>query len=144
MCLFVFKRYASDISKVSEFKSHLDYLYQPCKKFVKIVKNQAAFQKNILPLYLNFEKLSSTNWIFSLQKSILKSFINTCIKNPVQNRLKIQFIQLDFSQLIFPNWFFQIDFSELIFPNWFSEIKYRSTGGMHSSALQAYAFSWLY
>ena len=43
------------------------------------------------------------NWIFSLQKSISKLiFVGyTGSKNPVQNRLKIQFVKLDFSKLIF-------------------------------------------
>ena len=43
---------------------------------------------------------SSTNWIFSLQKSTLK-LIFAGSKNPVRNKLKIQFIELDFSKLIF-------------------------------------------
>ena len=43
------------------------------------------------------------NWIFSLQKSISKLIFAgyTGSKNPVRNRLKIQFVQLDFSKLIF-------------------------------------------
>ena len=43
------------------------------------------------------------NWIFSLQKSISKLIFagNKDGKNPGQNRLKIQFIELDFSKLIF-------------------------------------------
>ena len=51
-----------------------------------------------------FGKSNSANWIFSLQKSILKSIFEgyTGSKNPVRNRLKIQFVEL-----IFPNWFFQ-------------------------------------
>ena len=42
-------------------------------------------------------------WIFSLQKSILKSIFAgyTGSKNPVRNRLKIQFVKPDFSKLIF-------------------------------------------
>ena len=56
-------------------------------------------------LYLNFEKSS---WKNPVQKSISKFIFAgyTGSKNPVQNRLKIQFVELDFS-----------------------EIKYRSTGG---------------
>jgi hypothetical protein len=50
------------------------------------------------------EKSSLTNWIFAGY---------TGSKNPVQNRLKIQFIELDFSK-----------------------IKYRSTGGQSSWMLQ--------
>jgi hypothetical protein len=43
------------------------------------------------------------NWIFNLQKSILKLIFAgyTGSKNPVRNRLKIQFFELDFSNLIF-------------------------------------------
>ena len=43
------------------------------------------------------------NWIFSLQKSISKLIFAgyTGSKNPVRNRLKIQFVKLDFSKLIF-------------------------------------------
>ena len=42
-------------------------------------------------------------WIFNLQKSISKLIFAgyTSSKNPVQNRLKIQFVELDFSNLIF-------------------------------------------
>ena len=41
--------------------------------------------------------------IFNLQKSILKSIFAgyTGSKNPVRNKLKIQFVELDFSNLIF-------------------------------------------
>ena len=43
------------------------------------------------------------NWIFNLQKSILKLiFVGyTGSKNQVRNRLKIQFVELDVSRLIF-------------------------------------------
>ena len=43
------------------------------------------------------------NWIFSLQESISKLIFAgyTGSKNPVRNRLKIQFVKLDFSKLIF-------------------------------------------
>ena len=52
---------------------------------------------------IKFEKSSSTNWIFNLQKSISKLIFAgyTGSKNPVRNRLKIQFVELDFSKLIF-------------------------------------------
>ena len=63
---------------------------------------------------INLEKTSLTNWIFSLfrtdffclcslQKSILKLIFAsyTGSKNPVRNRIKIQFVELDFSKLIF-------------------------------------------
>ena len=46
---------------------------------------------------IKFEKSSSTNWIFG---SISK-LIPAGSKNPVWNRLKIQFVKLDFSNLIF-------------------------------------------
>ena len=52
---------------------------------------------------IKLEKLSLTNWLFSLQKSILKLIFAayTGSKNPVWNRLKMQFVELDFSKLIF-------------------------------------------
>ena len=52
---------------------------------------------------IKLEKSSSTNWIFSLQKSISKLIFAGYIgsKNPVRNRLKIQLAELDFSNLIF-------------------------------------------
>ena len=51
---------------------------------------------------MNFTHIE-TNWIFSLQKSISKLIFAgyTGSKNPVRNRLKIQFVKLDFSKLIF-------------------------------------------
>ena len=47
----------------------------------------------------------STNWIFNVQRSISKLIFAgyKCSKNPVRNRLKIQFAKLDFSNLIFQN-----------------------------------------
>ena len=49
------------------------------------------------------EKSRSTNWIFNLQKSISKLIFAGYIgcKNPVRNRLKIQFVKLDFFNLFF-------------------------------------------
>jgi hypothetical protein len=45
------------------------------------------------------------NWIFNLQKSILKlifaGYTGYTGKNPVRNRLKIQLVMLDFSNLIY-------------------------------------------
>ena len=43
------------------------------------------------------------NWIFRQEKSLWKLFFAgyTGSKNQVRNRLKIQFIKLDFSKLIF-------------------------------------------
>jgi hypothetical protein len=51
------------------------------------------------------ENSSSTNWIFSLQKSISKLIFAGYrdSKNSVLNRLKTQFAELDFSKLIFQN-----------------------------------------
>ena len=56
-----------------------------------------------------FEKSSMTNWIFNLQKSISKLIFAgyTGSKNPVRNRLKVQSVELDFSNLIFPTLFFE-------------------------------------
>ena len=55
---------------------------------------------------IKLENSSSTDWLFSLQKSILKLIFAayTGSKNPVWNRLKIQFVE---SNLIFLNWFFR-------------------------------------
>ena len=52
---------------------------------------------------IKLEKSISTNWIFSLQTSISKLIFAgyTGSKNQVRNRLKIQFVELDFSKLIF-------------------------------------------
>ena len=59
-------------------------------------------------LCLNFkkdkmEKSNSTNWIFSLQKSISKLILAgyTGSEDQFRNRLKIQFVEFDFSKLIF-------------------------------------------
>ena len=52
---------------------------------------------------IKLEKSSSTNWIFNLEKLIAKliSAGYRGSKNPVWNKLKIQFNKLDFSNLIF-------------------------------------------
>ena len=52
---------------------------------------------------INFEKSSLTNWSFSPKKSISEFIFAgyTGSKNSIWNRLKIQFIELDFSKLIF-------------------------------------------
>ena len=54
---------------------------------------------------IKLENSNLKNWIFSLQKSILKLIFAdyTGSKNSVSNRLKIQFIKLDY----FSNWIFQ-------------------------------------
>ena len=46
-------------------------------------------------------RLKNSKWIFNLQKSMSK-LIFAGSKNPVRNRLKIQFVELDF-----PTWFFK-------------------------------------
>ena len=45
------------------------------------------------------------SWILNLQKSISKLIFAGYkgSKNPVRNRLKIQFVELDFSKMIFRN-----------------------------------------
>ena len=69
-------------------------------------QRETDYAQHLLPvdLYLIFEKSSLTNWIFSLQKSILKLIFAgyTGSKNPVWTWLKIQFVEL-----VFPNWFFR-------------------------------------
>ena len=52
---------------------------------------------------IKLEKSSSLNWSFSLQKSISRLIFAgyTGSKNQVRNRLQIQFVELDFSKLIF-------------------------------------------
>ena len=52
---------------------------------------------------INLEKSCSTNWIFSACvacKNLIRNWFLQA-KNPVRNRLKIQFIELNFSKLIF-------------------------------------------
>ena len=75
------------------FKNHdrpLEIRMTPCWSVLEFCK-------------IRLEKSSSKNWIFSLQKSILKLIFAayTGSKNPVWKRLKIQFIELDFSKWIF-------------------------------------------
>ena len=54
-------------------------------------------QKRPIHLYLIFEKSSSTNWIFTACVACKNNFkIDFC-------RLKIQFVELDLSNLIFQN-----------------------------------------
>ena len=91
--------------KNSEYRNHASFVCakKDFKKWTKI--DITLFQSRIPPvdLYLIFEKSSLTNWIFSLQKSISKLIFAgyTGSKNPVRNRQKIQFVELDFSKLIF-------------------------------------------
>ena len=56
-------------------------------------------------LKIKFEKSSSRNWISNLQKLVSKLIFAgyAGIKNLVWNRLKIQFVKLHFSNLIFQN-----------------------------------------
>ena len=51
---------------------------------------------------IKFENSSSMNWIFNMQKSISKLIVEGYAgsKNPVRYRLKIQFVELHFSNLI--------------------------------------------
>ena len=67
-----------------------------------------------------FEKSSSTNWIFNLQKSILKLiFVGyTGSKNTFRNRLKIQLVKLDFSNLIFQK---SCTDQQEVWPFWFCQ-----------------------
>jgi hypothetical protein len=71
------------------------------------VEKSSQFDYPPVDLYLVFEKSSWKNQVrrtgFSLQKSISKLIFAgyTGSKNPVRNRLKIQFVELDFSKLIF-------------------------------------------
>ena len=71
-----------------------------------LFQNQAVTQvltkicnKRPIHLYLIFEKSSSTNCIFNLQKSTSKLIFAGFTGS--RNRLKIQFVELDFSKLIF-------------------------------------------
>ena len=52
---------------------------------------------------IKLQKSISTKWIFSVQKLILKLIFAgyTGSKSQVQNRLKIQFVELDYSKFIF-------------------------------------------
>ena len=70
------------------------------------VTTQWLYYKPPVDLYLSFEKSSWKNQVrqtgfFNLQKSKLIFAGYTGSKNPVQNRLNIQFIEHDFSNLIF-------------------------------------------
>ena len=85
----------------------------------KVIRNILQFikypvllkwQSKAFPLLICFwifknqvRKSSSTKWIFSLQKSISKLIFAsyTGSKNPVRNRIKIQYVKFDFSKLIF-------------------------------------------
>ena len=58
----------------------------------KVVPHWHVFHKPPVDLYLNFEKSS---WKNQVQQKI------NFEKNPVWNRLKIQFTEIDFSKLIF-------------------------------------------
>ena len=52
-------------------------------------------------LTIKFEKSSSKNWVINLQKSTSKLIfaVYTGSKNPVRKRLKIQFVEIDFSKV---------------------------------------------
>ena len=69
-------------------------------------------------------------WKIKLEKLYFLSISNwnfvdyTSSKDQVWNRQKIKLILLDFSNLIFQNWFFKLDFSNLIFQNWFFKLDF--------------------
>ena len=74
--------------------------------FAAINKVKETPYPSILDFWkIKFKKSNSTNWIFDLKKSISKLIFAgyTCSKNPVQNGLKLQFVDIDFSNLIFQN-----------------------------------------
>ena len=77
-------------------KSHLYYLWLSTLNLLPY-PSVGDFWK------IKSEKSSSTDWIFNLQESISKLIFAsyTGSKNPVGNRLKIQFVELDFSNMIF-------------------------------------------
>jgi len=72
------------------------------KKFEKVEKTGFFRAKFLLHCTLSFI-LGFDNLFFSLQKSRSKLIFEnyTGSKNQVRNRLKIQFVELDFSKLIF-------------------------------------------
>ena len=105
------------LHKVCSSRTVKNYANSPTSASVKsgISRNHTSW--NCLTPYwsalafwkIKFEKSSSTNWICNMQKSISKLIFAgyTGSKNPVRNRLKIQFVELDFSNLIFPTWCFK-------------------------------------
>ena len=81
------------IVKFSQLRCHA---FCPCQKFKK--------RTYALSICIKFEKSSSINWIFNLKKKInfeVDFYTLNRKKNPVWNWLKIQFFELDFSNLIF-------------------------------------------
>ena len=70
------------------------------------IETATFYQSSSPPVFLKNQvlKINFDNWIFSLKNSILKLIFEGCTgsKNPVWNRLKIQFVELDF-----PIWIFQ-------------------------------------
>ena len=75
-----------------------------CKRLgYKIVLGCTPYRSVLDFWKIKFEKSSSTNWIFNLQKLISKLIFAgyTGSRNPVRNRLKIQFVNFDFPKLIF-------------------------------------------
>ena len=74
------------------------------QRVLQLSTNSLTHYPSVLDFWkIKFEKSSSRNWIFDLQKSISKLIFPGYAggKSPVQNRLKIQFVKLDFSNLIF-------------------------------------------
>ena len=72
-----------------------------------LVNELVRAQTSVCPihLYLIFEKSSSTNWIFSLfQTGVLLPVQPAKINFEIDfSRLKLQFVELEFSNLIFQN-----------------------------------------
>ena len=91
---------APDSEAFKTFWDKLSRLLLPKNTVEDFVSNNIPL---MIYLYLIFDKSSSTNWIFSLQKSILNLIFAGYpgSKTPVWNILKIQFVELDFSKLIF-------------------------------------------
>ena len=112
--IFIFNRYISglmpNLIKTSWTVSTVEFLWNSSLILIRILQVGNFSGKYIRWFWLqtlfwkiNLEKSSSTNWILNLQKSISKLIFAgyTGSKNPVQNKLKIQFVELDFSNLIF-------------------------------------------
>ena len=75
-----------------------------CAKIKRSYLSNLTPYPSILDFWkIKLEKSSSSNCIFSQQKSISKLIFAgyTGSKNQVRNRQKIQFVELDFSKLIF-------------------------------------------
>ena len=80
--------YAGDLFQETNTKFELAAI----SKEITTVYNESV------DLYLNFEKSSWKNQV-QILKLIFAGYTGS--KNPVRNRLRIQFVELDFSKLIF-------------------------------------------